>query len=165
MISPRLRPRFEMRVPYPASETLDRLNEKLAAQDCMCKGEVAGNHFHLNITKNLQHIWSPHLNLEVIDDGSESIIHGHFGPRSDIWTMFMAIYAICGFIFFMGLFFLLSQWMLGMQPWALWPVIGAVIIAVAVYFFALSGQALSQEQMQMLLGFVEDAEGIEAKTS
>lgn len=155
-----MRPRFEMRVPHTTQEAMDRLESCLGSPECDCTGEVAGNHFHLNINRHHQKIWSPHLNLEVQEDGSESVIHGHFGPRSDIWTMVMAIYAICAFVIAMGTLFAISQWILGMSVWAIWPVIGAIVVAGIVYFLALSGQALSQSQMKMLLNFVERAEGV-----
>ena len=160
MLSPRMRPRFEMRVPHTTEETLSRLESCLGSPDGGCTGEVAGNHFHLNVNRHLQKIWSPHLNLEVQEDEAGSVIHGHFGPRSDIWTMVMAIYAICAFVIAMGTLFAISQWILGMSAWAIWPVIGAIVIAAVVYFLALSGQVLSQTQMKMLLNFVERAAGV-----
>ncbi len=160
MISPRMRPRFEMHVPLDASEALRRLSEPLSNPDCRCRGEMAGNHIYLHINRNEQRIWSPQLNLEVLDDDSGSIIHGHFGPRSDIWTLVMALYAICSFIALMGLLFAASQWMLGMSTWALWPVLGAAVLGVIVYALALTGQVLSQDQMTLLLKYVEETEGV-----
>lgn len=160
MISPRMRPRFEMHVPCSAPEALKRLSEELTESDSQCTGRLAGNHIHLNIIREEQRIWSPQLNLEVTDEDAGAIIHGHFGPRADIWTFIMALYAMSAFIVLMGLLFAASQWMLGMPTWALWPVGGAVVIGVIVYILALIGQGLSQDQMKVLLSFVEEAEGI-----
>ena len=164
MISPRMRPRFEMRVPFSSSEALDRLHKKLAHPDGLCIGELAGNQLHLNISQKHQRIWSPHLNLEIIDDRDTAVIHGHFGPRPDIWTLTMALYAIFGFIAMMGLMFAASQWMLGMSVWAIWVVAGAVFLGAIVYLLALIGQGLSQDQMTLLLSYVEEAEGVHQHT-
>ena len=85
------------------------------------------------------------------------MIKGHFGPRADIWTLVVALYASTGFIACMALIFALSQWMLGMNPWSLWIVSGAAGLGLIVYILALAGQLLGQKQMQELLKLVEDA--------
>ncbi|MEZ4700459.1 MAG: hypothetical protein R2834_09020 [Rhodothermales bacterium] len=162
MLSPRIRPRFEMRVPFSATETLDRLKDRLDRDECPCTGTLAGNHLHLNMRPLLQKIWSPHLNLEVVGDRPGAIINGHFGPRPDIWTLVMALYAISGFLVLMGLLFAASQWMLDMTPSALWLVAGAVVLGGVVYGLALAGQVLSQDQMEMLLRYVREAVGADA---
>lgn len=160
MISPRMRPRFEMRVPFSSSEALYRLQQKLSHPDGLCIGELAGNQLHLNISPKHQRIWSPHLNLEIKQEDDQAIIYGHFGPRPDIWTLTMALYAIFGFIALMGLMFAASQWMLGMSVWALWVVAGALLMGAIVYILALIGQGLGQDQMTRLLSYVEEAEGV-----
>ena len=164
MISPRLRPRFEMQVPHTTSEALARMNRRLAEPENSCVGETAGNHIYLKINNHLRRIWSPQLNLEVIDDDAGSIIHGHFAPRSDIWTLVVAIYAMSAFTVAMGLLFAASQWMLNMEAWAIWPVLGALVVSLIVYILALIGQKLSEDQMQMLLHYVEEAEGVREAT-
>ncbi|MFK7847564.1 MAG: hypothetical protein AB8G77_19895 [Rhodothermales bacterium] len=160
MISPRIRPRFEMHVPFSASEALNRLHEGLSVSGSKCSGRLAGNHIYLNINRAEQRIWSPQLNLEVNGEDTGAIIHGHFGPRADIWTLVMALYAISTFIILMGLLFAASQWMLGMPVWALWPVGGALLLGITVYILALIGQGLSQDQMKMLLSYVQEVEGV-----
>lgn len=161
MISPRMRPRFEMHVPFSATEALKRLSEGLHVSDCLCTGILAGNHLHLSMNRTERRIWSPQLTLEVTGDDTGATIHGHFGPRSDIWTFVMALYAISAFIALMGLLFAASQWMLGMPAWALWPVGGAMLLGIIVYVLALTGQILSQDQMRLLLNYVKEAEGVE----
>ena len=161
MITFRMRPRFELRVPFSASEAIERLDAQLKKSVCPCTGELAGNHLHLNICRQEQRIWSPHLNLEIVDNEGGATIHGHFGPRPDIWTLAMALYAICGFLALMGLMFAFSQWSLGMATWSLWVVGGSVSLGLLVYGLALVGQVLSQDQMDTLLHYVEEAEGIQ----
>lgn len=161
MVGPRLRPRFEINAPFTVEEILERLTQHSQQEACGYEGTVAGHHVHLNIRKSEQRIWSPHLNLEVLPGTTGSLIKGHFGPRPDIWTLVMALYAIFGFLALMALMFAVSQWMLGMPAWALWIVGGAVGLGLGVYALALTGQALSQDQMQALLEEVENAVGVE----
>ncbi len=159
MLSPRMRPRFELRVPLSPPKVLDRLNECLARPDSPCVGARAGNHLHLKIRKADRRIWSPHLNLEITPqpetDRKASVIHGHFGPRADIWTLIVALYAILGFVGVVGLIFGLSQWMLKMPLTAFWVSGAALVLGGIVYALALTGQILSQGQMNQLLTYVQ----------
>ena len=98
--------------------------------------ELAGNHLHLNIARNAQRIWSPHLNLEIVGDEEKATILGHFGPRPDIWSLAIGLYCISIFVGSMGLLFAASQWMLGMSLCSLWFVVGSVILGLAVYILA-----------------------------
>lgn len=165
MVSPRLRPRFEINVPFPVEETIERLTQHAGKDDRSFESTIAGRHLHLNIRSRERRIWSPHLNLEVLSSPAGSLVKGHFGPRSDIWTLVMALYAICGFLVVMGLLFAASQWMLGMTAWAFWIVAGALVVVVIVYILALIGQAFSQDQMHALLSEVEEAIGAEHSIS
>ena len=115
--------------------------------------------------RDVKRIWSPQLNLEILKNDTGSVIHGHFGPRPDIWTLAMALYAISGFAVLMGIMFALSQWLLNMHIWAGWVVLGGILMAVIVYVLALIGQLLSQDQMNQLLAFVNEAQGNEIPTS
>lgn len=157
MIGPQLRPRFEIKAPFAVEETIERLTRQSNSADCPFEGTIAGNHMHLNIRKEDQKMWSPHLNLEIVSDATGSIIKGHFGPRPDIWTLVMALYAILGFLALMALMFATAQWMLSMNIWALWIAGGCILLGLAVYFLALAGQGLSQEQMRALLSEVNQA--------
>jgi len=165
MVGPRLRPRFEFKVPFPVADTIARLVRQGEQTDCPFEGTIAGNHMHLNIRKADQKIWSPHLNLEVLPNAAGSLIKGHFGPRPDIWTLVMALYAICGFLALMAIMFALSQWMLNMPLWSLWIAGGAAGIGIIVYVLALIGQGLSQDQMHTLLSEVKEAVDIDAEVT
>ena len=159
MLSPRLRPRFEMHVARPSIEVVSSLSALIDGPNKRIIGAKAGNHFHLNFNKSNQRLWSPHLGLEIEHMRGGTLIKGHFGPRADIWTLVMALYAITGFVGFMALLFGISQWMLGMNPWSLWIAGGAIGIGMIVYALALAGQSLSQKQMAELLGLVEQVTG------
>jgi hypothetical protein len=77
----------------------------------------------------------------------------------DIWSFFVALYAISAFAAMVGLIFGYSQWTLGSAPVGFWVVPVAVVLAGIVYALALTGQKLSQDQMYMLRAYVEDAIG------
>lgn len=158
MVSPRMRPRFEVAVPYSPANTHRHFLAHLEQPECPVTATLAGNHLHLNMHEKVKRIWSPQLNLEIISDPKGSVIHGHFGPRPDIWTLAMALYAISGFAVLMGIMFAISQWLLDMQVWAGWVILGGILLAAIVYILALIGQWLSQDQMDELMAFVQNAQ-------
>ena len=150
-----------MHAPRSTADVLDRLSRLIEGPNKTIIGAKAGNHFHLNFSKTDQQLWSPHLGLEIEDHTEGTLIKGHFGPRADIWTLVVALYASTGFIACMALLFAFSQWALGMNPWSLWIAGGAALVGLIVYILALTGQSLSQKQMKELLRLVEDATGAE----
>lgn len=156
MPGPRMRPRFEVSVPCPPGEVHRRIDARLAEPACPVVGSQVDQHINLYIRPGLRHYWSPHLQLEVRPQGGGAHLHGLFGPHPNVWTMFMAFYAIIAFSGLIGLTFGLSQLGLDQYPWGLWVVPAAAALGGGVYAVALMGQRLAHEQMVMLRGFLED---------
>ncbi|MCB0291751.1 MAG: hypothetical protein KDH97_15965, partial [Calditrichaeota bacterium] len=95
--------------------------------------------------------------LEVEEHSDGAVLRGLFGPKPNVWTLFMGMYLAIGFSGTTGLMFGLSQWSLGMPPLLLWSVPAALLAGAAVYGLALYGQRLSQEHMYVLRQFVDEA--------
>ncbi len=159
MAPPRIRPRFELVAPCSSEEALDRLRAALDAGDAPCTGQIAGAHVHLRIAPGQRRLWSPFLSLEVNRQGGDTVLRGHFGPHPDVWTFFVALYAVLAFGGVVGLLFGLSQWMLRTSPVALWAVPASLALAAVLYGLALVGQRLGHPQLQLLRTFVETATG------
>lgn len=157
-----LRPRFELRVALPREEVFRRLEALVEQQDNGCIGNVHSDHADLGIPEGDQHFWSPFLKIVVRADcpaDSEAEpreksnyvrLDGRFGPNSNVWTMFLAIYAFCGFSAFGAVIIGFSQWSIGHSPSGFIAAAVAVIAGVAAYGVALVGQGLAADQMQRL---------------
>lgn len=159
MAPPPFRPRFEIVSPRPPDAVLGRLRTALDAPDAPCTGQIAGEHVHLRIARSQRRLWSPFLSLQVSRHPEGALLRGHFGPHPDVWTFFVALYAVLAFCGVVGLLFGLSQWMLGTPPVAFWAIPLALVLAGGVYGLALAGQRLSRPQLLLLRAFVEDAAG------
>ncbi len=156
MAPPRMRPRFERVVAASPDAVVHRLAHALNDPRSPFVAQVAGRHLHLRVAAPERRLWSPHLNLEVEPHPEGALVLGHFGPHPDVWTFFVALYAVLAFTATVGLLFGASQWMLGTTPVAFWAVPLALLLALLVYGLALVGQRLSQEQMRQLYHFVDD---------
>ena len=148
MISPKMRPRFEEVVATPAADILARIKERLTETDCPCTGAIAGKHVHLRVCKQRRKLWSPFLSVDVEPHPDGAQLRGHFGPHPDVWTFFMALYAVLGFSSVVAVIFAYSQWLLGNPPSALWVVPIAVVLAAIIYGLALTGQRVDGEEAE-----------------
>lgn len=157
MDTPRMRPRFEIVSKRPPAEVLARLREQIDRADCPCSGQIAGKHVHLRVQEKDRRLWSPHLDVDVEPYDGGALLRGHFGPHPEVWTLFVALYAVLAFAAMVGLLFGASQWMLGTPPTAFWAVPAALVLAAVIYGLALIGQRLSQDHMRRLRAFIEKA--------
>ena len=154
---PPMRPRFEKIVALPPAQVLGQLRKAMDRSDAVCCGTTMPGHAVLRLPDDQQHFWSPRLSLEVEAHPDGAILRGLFGPKPNVWTLFMGMYLAIGFSGTTGLMFGLSQWSLGMSPLLLWSVPAALLVGAAVYGLALYGQRLSREHRYVLRQFVDEA--------
>lgn len=158
----RLRPRFELRLPQDPDAIVRRVQERLGADDCPCRGMVADLQrvIDLRMPPEDKHLWSPALSLQIEPepDGAEgSVVHGVIGPEPEVWTGIAFAYVGIG----TGLLFLLTfgsvQLVLDHTPWAFW-LAGLLAVAMAsVWLVARTGKRLAAPQTVVLRHFLEDA--------
>ena len=157
MIGPGMRPRFETVVPKTPAQTLQQLHDTLERRDGPCTGSILGRHVRLRIPEEQRTFWTPQLDVEVEPHGDGALVRGLFGPHPDIWTFFIATYAVMTFCGITGLLFGFVQWSLGWSPWALWSVPIAALMIGSVYVVALIGQRLGYDQMVQLRDFLDQS--------
>ncbi|MEL6182765.1 MAG: hypothetical protein AAFS10_27670 [Myxococcota bacterium] len=160
MVEMRMRPRFEAEAVVGP--------EKVAAQLRAYFGQegpgqgyplaIRGRHVEIKIPSRQHHFWSPQLNLELHPtETGTTRVEGLFSPRPDIWTLFIALYAVSGFGGFVAAIFGSAQMTLDQPAVGFWGVLGAVVVAALVYGASLVGQQLSQEQMRRLRTMLDEA--------
>lgn len=157
MLGPGMRPRFEVTVPGSPAQTLERLQDTLEQPGGLCTGSILGRHVRLRIRTEHRHFWTPQLDVEVEARADGSLVRGLFGPHPDIWTFFIATYAVMTFCGITGLIVGLAQWSLDWTPWALWSVPVAALMIGSVYGVALIGQRLGHDQMLQLRAYLDQA--------
>jgi hypothetical protein len=82
-----------------------------------------------------------------------------------MWTLFLFLYTMVGFLATIGLILGFVQWQSGMPPWGFWGGVGLPGLGV-LYGISAAGQRLSSHQMEELRKRVDDlVEGLEAPQS
>ncbi|WP_299062726.1 GTP-binding protein [uncultured Polaribacter sp.] len=95
-----LRPRFSINLKENSEELLKRITLYLNSDACTYRSRVVDGHIFVDIPKNKSHFWSPQLHFEIekIDENS-SILKGLFGPKSQVWTLFMFVHFVVAILF------------------------------------------------------------------
>ncbi|MBH23204.1 MAG: hypothetical protein CMH57_01840 [Myxococcales bacterium] len=166
MVSMRMRPRFEVEAGVEPSEVFARLRRYF--EDGPGQGHpmaIRGHHVEIKIPSREHHFWSPQLNLEVHPQGDGARIEALFSPRPDIWTLFIALYAVTGFGTFLGAIFGSSQMIIDQPPIGFWGIPVSLLGTSLVFGASIFGQRLAQEQMERLHRMLNEAlEAPEAPT-
>ena len=145
-----IRPRFTLTVPISPTDVLERLRLQLDTPDRLCEGVVMKQYAILRILQDQQHYWSPRLSLDVIEHENGAEIHGLYGPRATVWTMFAGFYIAIVVFGVVGTIFGLTQWNLGIFPYGLWAAPISIALLGLTYYLASVGQKMGHEQMLLL---------------
>ena len=150
MKSLKMQPTFELDLPMSAAESVARLRKAIHTAGLQRNADSAGTCIDFRVALTERRFWSPHLSVQVSDDDSGSQLFGRFSPRPEIWTMFMAIYAVTAIAIFGALIYGYVQWFMGSRPWALAVVPVGFLTIGGLHLASLIGQSLSTDQMDLL---------------
>ena len=157
-----LRPRFEMSSRVERSELVGEAARRLGEPGCPFDGAVLDDHLWLCLPKPRRRLWSPTLELRLVQQKNGLMLQGQFGPAPGAWTFFMALYAFTVLLAGFALLWGFSLWMLGQRPTILWAVPLAALVLLALHGIARRGQAATRPQIQELChcvqSLVEDLE-------
>jgi hypothetical protein len=154
MLFPAMRPVFRRELDVPLADVARAVEEGLAETPNPVVGSVAGTVIELYPTRAERHIFSPRLSV-VLYPRNQTLIVGRYGPNPDIWTFFLALYALCFFAAFGGAIGGFSQWV-ARAPQTAWvgvPI--GVVVALLVYAGALVGRNAARAQVLLLATFFE----------
>lgn len=151
----RLRPTFRKEVGCTPNDLMDALSGALSTSSGI-RGAVYEASCMLRVPLDEVHFWSPQLqvSIDTVEDG-HTIVHGIFGPRPAVWSMFIALYVAIVFAGSMGVIYGFSQLTLGDNPFALWAGPAAIVLYAAVYFVGRVGRRLGHDQMIQLKEFLD----------
>ena len=150
-----LRPSFRYQCTGGAESVATRIADALKLPGAPCRGRVRDGRLELVVNVEDPHFWAPEMRARIFEEGPQTIVQGHFAPKPETWTMFLAIYAATLFSTGIGGVFGLAQWQLGSSPWALWTVPAGLAAIGMVWLGARLGQRLGADNMQTLQTFVE----------
>ena len=150
-----LRPRFKMELEHNNQTVLQHFEDQKTLQKEFVVSRV-NDHVFIRLPKHKQHFWSPELHLEInaVDD-TTSMLHGLFGPKPSVWTMFMFFHFIVAGLFFGFGIWAYSNWTLKTDYlMQLIVVFMMIFIWFVLYFAGRLGRASSKPDMQQLYNFM-----------
>lgn len=151
-----LRPRFSIAIEENSEKLLQRITNYLKKHDCIYKNKIVDGHVFLDIPENKSHFWSPQLHLEVIKESdNSSTLKGLFGPKPQVWTLFMFVHFIIGITFLAFCVLLFTRISLGESVFfPLVMVVALPLVWILLYFLGQVGKETGKKQMKELHDFM-----------
>ncbi|TDQ21843.1 GTP-binding protein [Tenacibaculum caenipelagi] len=146
-----LKPRFQLEYEMNSQVLLEEIKKHLN-DDSKYKMKVVDNHVVIDVPEKESHLWSPQLHIEIEEiSESLSLIKGLFGPKPQVWTLFIISHFIVITIFltFVGIAY--SNWALHKSMF--FPVVMLIvmpIVWVLLYLVGRLGKTKGKEQMDEL---------------
>lgn len=151
MEAPELRPHFEIFVSASAVATIEQIRSGIGQAGGAVHGWATAPYAELRLPNERGRFWSPRLSIYVEDTAAGAHLRCRLGPKPDVWTLYVALYAalIIDGLVFCGLAF--SKWKLGeSHRLALWGAVAPGMGVLALYVSAFVGQRLARDDMRAL---------------
>jgi hypothetical protein len=151
-----LRPRFKIDSEEGASDLINRFKENLNSGDCKYCSKIVDNHIFIDVPSDQDHFWSPQLHVEVVEgETSLGMIKGLFGPKPQVWTLFMFLHFAIGILFLVFVTMLYVRWSLDSN--LIFPGVMVTILPiiwVVLYVLGRLGRKKGKSQMEELHRFL-----------
>lgn len=151
-----LRPRFKIDSDKNEAELMNRFMGNLNSGDCKYCSKIVDNHIFIDVPPDQDHFWSPQLHVEITEgETSPAIVKGLFGPKPQVWTLFMFLHFAIGILFLVFLTMLYVRWMLNANlVFSSIMVIVLPIIWAVLYVLGRMGKKKGKPQMEELHDFL-----------
>lgn len=137
-------------------DLISKFKANLSDGDCKYCSKIVDGHIVIDVPKNENHFWSPQLNIEIEQtDIDKTIVKGLFGPKPQVWTLFMFFHFAVAVAFIGFAVMAYVQWSLKTDfSLALTIVIALPIVWVLMYFLGRLGKSTGNKQMDELYQFM-----------
>ncbi len=151
-----LRPRFKMNFNESQDVLISKFKNNLKSEKCNYCGKIVDGHIVIDVPVDENHFWSPQLNIEIEKISTdETIVKGLFGPKPQLWTLFMFFHFAVAVAFIGFSIMAYVQWTLKEDnSMALIIVIGLPILWIIMYLLGRIGRRKGHKQMDELYGFM-----------
>lgn len=153
-----IRPTFTLYVGVAAAQALGCLQAHLGSEACKADGWIKVPYAELRMPDEKSRFWSPRLAIYVEDTAGGSHLMCRLGPKPDVWTMYVAMYAVCGIGFLIAGAVAYSKVTLGEPALSWWlGTGGAALLGALLYGSAFVGQRLARDDWHHLHDELWDA--------
>ena len=151
-----LRPRFKMDLNESQQELLEKFRKNLEDDSCKYCCKIVDGHIVIDVPIEENHFWSPQLNIEIAKgEQDKTIVKGLFGPKPQVWTLFMFFHFAVAVSFIAFSVMAYVQWTLKSDYiFALTMVISLPILWIIMYFLGRIGKKTGYKQMNELHEFM-----------
>jgi len=153
-----LRPRFSIDFDKTSDELLCAFKDNLKDGDCAYCSKIVDEHIFIDVPEEENHFWSPQLHLEIEETPEgKALVKGLFGPKPQVWTLFIFIHFAIGIAFLIFLVVAYSKWKLNEN--AVFPIVMLIVLPLIwtlLYFLGRLGKSTGQQQMDELKSFMQE---------
>ncbi|MBT8273245.1 MAG: GTP-binding protein [Bacteroidia bacterium] len=151
-----LRPRFKIDLDRSNQEALKSFEDAKTTQSKFSITRI-DDHVFIKRPRHEQHFWSPQLDLEIIaHSDNHSVVHGLFGPKPAVWTMFMFLHFVVAGLFIGFGIWAYTNWSLGYEYMVQLAItLLTVLIWFVLYFAGRIGKASGKDEMLDLYNFMK----------
>jgi hypothetical protein len=151
-----LRPRFTIDLEENTQEIIKNFSNEFKSENCQFRGSIVDGHIFISVPKKDEHFWSPQLHLEILEETKRtSLLKGLFGPKPQVWTLFMFVHFVIGTLF-LG-FSVLLYTKISLKEPIFFPLIMMVVLPfiwAVLYFLGKIGKDTGKTQMRDLHDFM-----------
>jgi hypothetical protein len=151
-----LRPRFSIDLEENNQEVIERFSKEFTNDKCLFIGNIVDDHIFISVAKKDEHFWSAQLHLEILEQTAEtSLLKGLFGPKPQVWTLFMFVHFVIGISFLAFGALLYARFSLNESiffPLAM--VIALPLLWILLYFLGKIEKDTGKKQMKDLHDFM-----------
>jgi len=151
-----LKPRFKIKRKESTATIIDKFKDEFATGNCAYCSKIVDHHIVVDVPKGEDHFWSPQLHIEVEkDEEDNTVVRGLFGPKPQVWTLFMFIHFAVAVAFVVFLVMAYTRWNLKQDySFPLIMCIALPVLWIVLYFLGQLGKKKGYQQMIELDNFL-----------
>lgn len=151
-----LRPRFKLKLDENQQQIIEKFKDNLKDGNCKYCSKIVDGHIVIDVPKEENHFWSPQLNIEIESLNDEkSIVKGLFGPKPQVWTLFMFVHFAMAVAFIGFSIMAYVKWTLKSNyKFAFYVAILIPVLWIVMYILGRIGKATGHKQMDELHKFM-----------
>ncbi len=153
----RLRPRFSLCVDLSTQEVMERFEKSAQSDATPFEISLFERQVEMTVPEERRHFWSPYLKLRIRSAQQGTELHGVFGPNINVWSMFLAGYAVVAMSGVTGLIIGISQFQIGQYPGGLWLMAGCLLLALLIWIAGKIGRRWAHDQTVDIHRFVHQS--------
>ena len=151
-----LRPRFKMELDESQQKIIEKFKDNLNDGNCKYCSKIIDAHIIIDVPKEDNHFWSPQLYIEIESlNDKKSLVKGLFGPKPQVWTLFMFIHFAMAVAFIGFSIMAYVKWTLKSNyKFSFYIAISILVLWGVMYFLGRVGKATGYKQMDELHTFM-----------